>query len=312
MKRLLKTPITLCLMAIVIGLTSCLDEAPSENPYKRLEKEIAQIDAELLGMSNVIKDPSGIRIVVHQLGTGLPATLTNKIDVDYEGRLFSTGEVFDEGNTAQAIEQRKLGQYIDGWKLAFSILPTGTIATLYIPSGYGYGNRANGSIPANSILEFSVKFNEIVETNDELTQFKNDTTAIETYLAGKGITEIVTDTTGVRYKITQNGNGDNATWFDQITLSYKIYLLSNDTSPVITVTDRAPSTAFGSRLVDYVNGMKLGLSKMNPGSKATLYVPSGLAFGPDGAANNTGTVVIPPNTNVIIEIEVKDIDYGFL
>jgi peptidylprolyl isomerase len=308
MKRLfLKTPIALCIIAMSFGLTSCLDEGTNgEDPYKRLAKEVAEIDLALGLTSNVIKDPSGIRIVVNQLGTGLPANLSNKIDVDYTGRLFSTDDVFDEGTANQ-----KLSQYIAGWKLAFSILPAGTLATLYIPSGYGYGNRANGQIPANSILKFSVKFNEIIETTTEDNQLKTDTLAIDNYIATKAITDVVKDSTGLRYKITQAGTGDNATWYDQITMNYKIYLMSNDANPVITI-EREPSEAFASRLVDYIHGMKVGLSKMNVGSKATLYIPSGLAFGPDGASNSSGGLAVPPNSNIIIEIEVEDIDYRSL
>jgi FKBP-type peptidyl-prolyl cis-trans isomerase len=307
MKRLFfKSPITLCVMAMLIGLTSCLDEPTNgEDPYKRLEREKEQIDLALEGIPNVIKDPSGIRIVVHHLGTGLPAVLTNKIDVDYTGRLFTTGDVFDEGNTTEH-ESYVLGGYIDGWKLAFSILPVGTIATLYIPSGFGYGNRANGDVPANSILEFDVEFNDIIETSTETNRLHDDILAIDTYLAGQD--SIVNDSTGLRYKITKNGVGPNASWFDGISMTYKIYLLSNDATPVITVV-RQPSEAFASRLVDYINGMKVGLSKMNNASKATLYIPSGLAFGPNGATN-AGTLIIPGNSNIIVEVEVTGINYN--
>jgi FKBP-type peptidyl-prolyl cis-trans isomerase len=91
-------------------------------------------------------------------------------------------------------------------------------------------------------------------------------------------------------------------------MTYKIYLLSNDATPVITVV-RQPSEAFASRLVDYINGMKVGLSKMNNASKATLYIPSGLAFGPNGATN-AGTLIIPGNSNIIVEVEVTSINYN--
>jgi FKBP-type peptidyl-prolyl cis-trans isomerase len=299
------------------GLTSCLDEGTNgENPYERLNKEIAEIDQRLLDLghtSDVIKDPTGIRIVVEELGTGLPANLSNKIDVDYTGRLFSTDAVFDDENTTEH-PSNVLSGYIDGWRLAFSILPVGTTATLYIPSGYAYGNRANGSVPANSILKFDVKFNGVIRTSTEKTQFTSDTSAINTFLALKPeITGIVKDSTGLRYRITETGEEDNATWYDQITMNYKIYLLSNPTNPVITVDNRKPiEGGFASRLVDYIHGMKVGLSKMNVGSKATLYIPSGLAFGPNGATDNSGSLIVPANANIIVEIEVEDIDYKSL
>jgi FKBP-type peptidyl-prolyl cis-trans isomerase FklB len=151
-----------------------------------------------------------------------------------------------------------------------------------------------------------VEFNDIIETSTELERLKSDTVAIDTYLAGQD--SIVNDSTGLRYKITKTGVGANASWFDGISMNYKIYLMSNDATPVITV-NREPSEGFASRLVDYINGMKVGLSKMNKGSKATLYIPSGLAFGPNGATNSAGALIIPPNSNVIIEVEVTNITY---
>ena len=37
------------------------------------------------------------------------------------------------------------------------------------------------------------------------------------------------------------------------------------------------------------------------GDKATIFIPSHLAYGPAGAGN-----VIPPNTNIIFEMELMD------
>ena len=311
MKGLLNRSIFFCLMALSLGLTSCLDDAPAgEDPYKRLEADIQAIDAALLFSSNVIKDPTGIRIEVHQLGTGLPARVANKVKIDYVGKLFATDAVFDERTWNDKLENT-----ITGWKIAFSILPAGSIATIYVPSGYAYGNRRNGDIPANSILKFDVNFKEVSQTSTEADQLKKDTIAIDNYIANLNneIEEnIVHDSTGVRYAITKAGTGDEATWYDQITLSYKIKLLDNPSTVVVDVASRAPSEQFKSRLVDYINGMKVGLSKMNIGSKATLFIPSGLAFGAEGAYDANGSRVITEHKNLIVEVEVTNISYKSL
>jgi FKBP-type peptidyl-prolyl cis-trans isomerase len=292
------------MLGLLFGLNSCLnEEGTGEDPYKRLAEEVAIIDQTLVGIPNVIKDPSGVRIRINELGTGLPAKLNSKIHINYTGSLFSSGQQFEVG-----IADQKLSGYIAGWKIAFTILPVGTKARLYIPSGYGYGNRPNGSIPANSILVFDVTFNAATPTTTELNQLKTDSTTIASYIETNEIEGVVTDSTSLHYKITQQGTGDPATWFDEITMSYSIKLLTNPGTTVISV-ERTPSAAFASRLVDYIHGMKVGLSKMNVGSKATLYIPSYLAFGTEGASDGTGTLVIPPNANLIVEIHVTDIDY---
>jgi len=50
-----------------------------------------------------------------------------------------------------------------------------------------------------------------------------------------------------------------------------------------------------------IPGFEEGLSKMNIGDKAVLFIPSNLAYGENGAGN-----VIPPNANIIFEIEMTD------
>lgn len=48
-----------------------------------------------------------------------------------------------------------------------------------------------------------------------------------------------------------------------------------------------------------IPGFEEGLSKMNMGDKAVLFIPSNLGYGVNGAGN-----VIPPNANIIFEVEM--------
>jgi cyclophilin family peptidyl-prolyl cis-trans isomerase len=48
-----------------------------------------------------------------------------------------------------------------------------------------------------------------------------------------------------------------------------------------------------------IAGFEEGLSKMNIGDKAVLFIPSNLGYGENGAGN-----VIPPNANIIFEVEI--------
>jgi peptidylprolyl isomerase len=48
-----------------------------------------------------------------------------------------------------------------------------------------------------------------------------------------------------------------------------------------------------------IPGFEEGLSKMNIGDKAVLFIPSNLGYGENGAGN-----VIPPNANIIFEVEM--------
>lgn len=286
-----------------VGLTSCLNGDDEETDFEILQKDVATIDNYLAANNiNAIKDVNGIRIVITKLGTGFPASdrPPSTVDVDYIGKLFTTNAIFDEGNTKQ-----KIDRYIEGWQLALLSLPEGSKATLYIPSFFGYGRPANGSIPGNSILLFDIAFNDVERTSQEIQKLTQDTVAINDYLNTKGI--IATkDTTGLRYVITELGTGPTPTWYDKVKFKASFRLLSDDTK-VLTTIDFEPTENNYNRVIDQIpNGLKQGLQLLPVGSKATFYLASGLAYGTLGAGDGTQQI-IQANANIIVDIELTEI-----
>ncbi|MGC3948520.1 MAG: FKBP-type peptidyl-prolyl cis-trans isomerase [Chryseolinea sp.] len=298
MKRVLSI-----LSAVVVGLAvgACSDAGSSENPNDRLDAEVANFDAYLTAKGNpFIKDKTGVRMVIYKLGTGFPAKSSSTVSIDYTGRLFPDGVAFDEGNTKLPV-----AQYINGWKIALSILPEGSRARVYIPSGWAYGPNGSGSIPGNAPLEFDMSFKELVVTSAEKQRLGTDTVAIDTYLSNKGIVA-QKDTTGIRYVVTQMGTGAVPGLYDKLKVKIAYKLLTDDATTVATI-DFAPNEDFDSRAVDQLaDGIKRMLITLPAGSKATLYLPSLRAFGTVGAADN-GTQVIPANANVIVDLDFKEI-----
>ena len=289
-------------LCFIIGACDNGTETPDE--LQRWYEEVAIIDNNLASQGiTPVKDPeSGISMIISKLGTGLPGQKYNTLDVDYVGRRYEDKVEFDEGNFTFKLSDN----IIDGWKIAFSKLPAGSEAKLIIPSLYGYGVRGQGaSIPANTILEFDVKFNEATLSSTEATRLAEDTVTIDNYLQSKSITAIK-DSTGLRYVITTPGTGPIASWYDKLTFKYTIKLLTDDTKAIVT-QDRSPSDTFYSRPVDYIMGMIIGLQKLSAGSRAVLYIPSGFGFGADGASDGAGTS-IPANANLIVEVEIGSID----
>lgn len=304
----MKMTVKKLMVGLFVGLcfiiSACNDGPDAPDELARWYEEVAIIDNNLASSGiTPWKDPeSGIRMIISKLGTGLPAQKNNTVDVDYIGRRFEDKVVFDQGNIAL-----KLSQYIDGWQIAFSKLPAGSEAKLIIPSFHAYGAAGQGSdIPPNTILEFDVKFNEATLSSTEAARLGTDTTAIDTYLDGKGI-DAIKDSTGLRYVITSPGGGvPLISWYDKISMKYTIKLLTDDTKAIISV-DRAPSDTFYSRPVDYIIGMMIGLQKLSIGSKAVLYIPSTYAFGADSVSDGAGNT-IPANANLIVEVEITDVE----
>jgi FKBP-type peptidyl-prolyl cis-trans isomerase len=296
--------ISAALIAAVFVFNGCIDSPDDiEDPNVQLQKDVAAIDSYLTSnFIGALKDPSGIRIEITKLGNKLPErTVNSTVDVDYVGKFFPDGAVFDQGNVTGTLKS-----YITGWQIALTKLPVGTQARLYVPSGWAYGTTAQNGIPANSILQFDVEFNSSALSESEKNLMKTDTTAISKYIKDNNITNVVKDTTGISYVITQQGSGPAITWFAKVNFKITYRLLANPTNVVASVT-QTPSESFHSRPVDFIQGIMIALQKMTEGGKATVYIPSGLGFGANGATDSNGSQVIGSNANLIVDLEVLDV-----
>ncbi len=145
----------------VIGLS--LNSCSNDEPLSFQDQLVADGEAidNYLSTNSITAqtDASGLRYVITSIGTGAKPTLANSIKVKYKGMLLSNGQIFDQANSAVVF---KLSNLIQGWKIGFQLLPAGSKATLYIPSGLAYGTQATGSIPANSNLIFEVELFEVI------------------------------------------------------------------------------------------------------------------------------------------------------
>ncbi len=108
--------------------------------------------------ANVKELPSGLKIAVLKEGTGALPKKGEVVLVNYYGAL-KTGVKFDESFTRGEPINFPLGagQVIPGWDEGVAQLKEGSTAILFVPSKLGYGDRAQGPIPANSDLVFYVE-----------------------------------------------------------------------------------------------------------------------------------------------------------
>ena len=141
----------LLLLAVSVAvLSSCSKD--SFDPAKQAAKDAAAIQA-YISANNIsaTKDPSGVYYQVITSGTGAYPTVNSLITVNYTGKLLN-GTVFDSGS----INSTALNSLVKGWQYGIPHINTGGRILLLIPSALGYGNSAQGSIPANSVLIFTV------------------------------------------------------------------------------------------------------------------------------------------------------------
>jgi len=106
---------------------------------------------------------SALQITDLTVGKGTAAKNGDCLVMKYQGNLATTGVVFDQNYTKTQALQFTLGQgeVIPGWDKGLVGMKAGGVRRLVIPPSLGYGGTAQGSIPANSTLVFTVTLEQI-------------------------------------------------------------------------------------------------------------------------------------------------------
>lgn len=142
---------------IAFNTSSCGDRELTT--MEQLAKDIGIIDKYLADNNiDAQEDPSGLRYVITTEGTGPKPKLSNTVVVNYTGT-FLDGTYFDGTTTTPATFP--LLNLIAAWQIGFQLLPEGSSAVLYVPSGLGYGKTGSGPIPPNTNLIFEVELIQV-------------------------------------------------------------------------------------------------------------------------------------------------------
>jgi FKBP-type peptidyl-prolyl cis-trans isomerase len=96
------------------------------------------------------------------VGTGAEAVTGKTVAVHYTGTL-DDGTKFDSSRDRNEPFEFTLGagEVIKGWDQGVVGMKVGGKRKLVIPPHLGYGNQANGKIPANSTLNFDIELLEV-------------------------------------------------------------------------------------------------------------------------------------------------------
>ncbi len=122
----------------------------------------------------------------------------------------------------------------------------------------------------------------------------------EAFLAENANKEgVVTTASGLQYKVLSEGSGEKPTLEDTVEVHYKGTLL--DGTEFDSSYKRDATVSFPVKGV--IAGWTEALQLMPVGSKWQLFIPSDLAYGPQGA----GRGPIGPNATLIFEVELIDI-----
>lgn len=227
---------------------------------------------------------SGIRYLVHEEGSGEVPDLNSKIYAKISSR-FLDGSSFYQSQEGEILLMNNL---IDALKFMIPEMKEGGRITIYSPSAYCFGRNSSDLVPANSILIFDIELLSVINSEEE--QLEIETSKIDKYLETKEI-EAQIHESGIRYVHEMNGIGVNPTTSSNISVKYKGYFFNE------SVFDQNES-GVTFPLNDLVEAWRIMIPLMKVNDKMTIYAPSKYCYG------ENGTGPIPPNTQLIFEIEL--------
>jgi FKBP-type peptidyl-prolyl cis-trans isomerase len=105
--------------------------------------------------------------------------------------------------------------------------------------------------------------------------------------------------TGIRYLVLAEGQGELAKPGDLVTVHYAGWLL--DGTLFDKVMDPEPGLKFRMGRHNVIEGWDQGLQLMRPGGRYVLIIPSELAYGSRGKPP-----VIPPNSTLVFEVHLEE------
>jgi FKBP-type peptidyl-prolyl cis-trans isomerase FklB len=111
---------------------------------------------------------------------------------------------------------------------------------------------------------------------------------------------VQTTKSGLQYEIIEEGDGDTPTAEDRVRVHYTGELISGEVFD--SSRERGEPVTFGLNQV--IPGWTEGLQLMPEGSRARLYIPAELAYGPGGNQR------IGPNETLVFDVELLEINPG--
>ena len=131
-------------------------------------------------------------------------------------------------------------------------------------------------------------------------QLSVDLEILDNYLKSNNIDAIKTES-GLRYVITEKGDGNKPSVGSKVIVHYNGTLLEGQKFD--SSYDRGEPFSFELGVGMVIPGWDEGIGYLSKGAKGTLYIPSPLAYGPNGAGG-----VIPGNAILIFEVELIDFE----
>jgi FKBP-type peptidyl-prolyl cis-trans isomerase FkpA len=202
----------------------------------------------------------------------------------------------------------------DGMEQMFRMLKKGDSATVKMPITKLFKDVFKQPIPekTDSTLDISylIKVDEILSKEDfrsyqeklmetkKKNQEVKDEDAIKKYLAEHNI-QAQRDSSGLHYVLHTNKGGQKPTEESCVSVNYKGTILKDG-----RVFDQNNNLSFP--LNGVIEGWRKGIPLMGVGDSVTLYIPSMMAYGPQGVPG-----AIPPDAILVFDVGLISMGKGY-
>ena len=234
--------------------------------------------------------------------------------------------LFDSRMTGQPMsikisEPEYKGDIMEG----LTMLSVGDSASFLVDAEAFFTNNVKIEVPKfiekGSKLRFEVKVNNLQSAEDiqkeqEAIHKKSldaEMAQLENYLKENNIVQAPTPS-GIYYVETKKGTGKKAEKDKMVKVNYTGRLINGTVFDTSVEEEAKKANIFNPQRpytpLDFqlgagmvIKGWDEGISYMNEGGKATLIIPSSLAYGPNGAGD-----IIPPNSILVFDVELKEVN----
>lgn len=287
---------------IILITISCLK---TDNQWEKEQELLRQY----IKANNITVEPtaSGLYYIEILEGTGISPEINDYLIVEYTGKVLSSNYIFETTDSATARQNNiyvenyiygptkfQLSKTILGFREGLSYMKEGGEAELIIPSNLGFGQYGNQVIPPYSTLIAQIRLLEVIKDPVE-----HESLLLEEYIFENNIT-VEPQASGLYYIEEVEGIGDVPQSGQTCVVTFTGKLIDGRVFAEVTTLN---PYSFIIGVTQIIPGFTEGVSYMKTGGKATIIIPSFLAYGEVGIPTSN----LPPYSTLIYEIELQQI-----
>jgi FKBP-type peptidyl-prolyl cis-trans isomerase len=287
-----------------------------DNPKSLLKKEEDQLAA-YIKEKNITVAPtgSGLYFIETVAGKGAKIDTGMWVSIHFKVSLIDGKQLFSSYDRGEPMGF-EFGKRFDtpGIEQAIGMMKKGGKATVVVPSKLAFGEAGRGGIiPPYSTMIYDVEVvnvqtkaehdkglaDEKKKEKEKLDKTKGEEMSLlNKYLKDKKIT-VKPTASGIYYIEKVKGTGARAVAGKTVSVHYTGTLLNG--TKFDSSRDRNKPYDFVLGQGSVIKGWDEGIALMNVGGKATLIVPSNMAYGERNMGN------IPPFSTLVFDLELMDV-----